>query len=105
LTRFRLEISEAAAADILEQAEWYESRASGDVAAKWERAVTATVLRILEYPHAGPVTVFKNPELANIRRIPVNDFPRHLIFYRISGEVIVIVRLVHGARDLQSLFF
>jgi plasmid stabilization system protein ParE len=36
--------------------------------------------------------------------MPVRKFPKHLIFYRIENGKIVILRVIHGARDLESLF-
>jgi toxin ParE1/3/4 len=104
LSGLRLEISEAAANDILEQADWYAIRADEQLAVRWERAVTATVLHVLDYPHAAPIATFKNPKLSEIRRIPVEDFPRHQVFYRVTETAIKIVRVLHGARDLESLF-
>jgi len=34
---------------------------------------------------------------------PVNGFRRQLIFYISTNETIEIVRLLHGARDVDSL--
>ncbi|MGZ4878178.1 MAG: type II toxin-antitoxin system RelE/ParE family toxin [Candidatus Angelobacter sp.] len=31
-------------------------------------------------------------------------FPRHLVFYRLQNQEMVILRIVHGARDRESLF-
>ncbi|HKR26127.1 MAG TPA: type II toxin-antitoxin system RelE/ParE family toxin [Acidobacteriaceae bacterium] len=67
-------------------------------------AITETVLHILNYPHAARVISFSDPEISEIRRIPVNDFPRHLVFYQVTQTAVVIVRVLHGARDLESLF-
>ncbi|HWW15869.1 MAG TPA: hypothetical protein VN310_14505 [Candidatus Dormibacteraeota bacterium] len=39
-----------------------------------------------------------------MRRMPIAGFPRHLIFYRAEEKEIRILRVVHGARDLESLF-
>jgi len=43
-------------------------------------------------------------ELHSIRRMPITRFPMHLIFYRVENCEIVILRVIHGARDLESLF-
>ena len=42
----QITLSEAAVADILEQAEWYEAQADQKLAKRWEKAVTSTLLRI-----------------------------------------------------------
>lgn len=38
------------------------------------------------------------------RRVAVTGFPKHLVFYQSRGDEIVVLRIVHGARDLESLF-
>ena len=49
----RLVLSDAAAADILEQADWYIAQSGQALAERWEKAVTAAVLRVLKSPTAG----------------------------------------------------
>lgn len=36
-----------------------------------------------------------------IRCLVVNGFPNHLVFYRVNGDDIDVVRILHGARDIQ----
>jgi toxin ParE1/3/4 len=35
---------------------------------------------------------------------PVKDFEKYLIFYRSLPEGIEVVRIIHGARDIERLF-
>jgi plasmid stabilization system protein ParE len=72
--RFSLRLSQAAATDILEQADWYQHQSDSALSKRWERAVTAVLLRIVNNPEIGPVWGFKHPELRNIRRVPIRDF-------------------------------
>jgi len=100
----KLRFSELAVGDILEQADWYESQSGKKQARRWEDAVTATVLRIAGAPRAGALCHFKAESLQGTRRVPVAKFPRHLVFYQIERQGILVLRVVHGARDLESLF-
>ena len=100
----QITLSEAAVADILEQAAWYEARADRKLAKRWEKAVTSTVLRISRRPRAGSPCSFSAAELGGARRVPVAGFPKHLVFYQSDPDRIVVLRIVHGARDLESLF-
>lgn len=100
----RLTISEAAAADIVEQADWYEQQSGVELARRWERVVTSAVLRVMDHPRAGAITSFQHPELSNVRRLLIPGFPKHLIFYQVRKSEILVLRIVHGARDLESLF-
>lgn len=42
------------------------------------------------------------PELANLRFRRVKGFPNHLIFYIEHKATIEVVRILHGARDLEA---
>jgi plasmid stabilization system protein ParE len=37
-------------------------------------------------------------------RVPVTGFPKHLIFYKVEGREVFVLRVIHGARDLENLF-
>ena len=100
----RLTISDAAAADIVEQADWYEEQSGAELTRRWGKAVTSAVLRIIDYPRAGAISKFQHSELSNVRRVLIPGFPKHLIFYQLRKSEILILRIVHGARDLESLF-
>src|SRR5437870_1725443 len=51
-------------------------------------------------PRIGPVRDDLNPG-ANWRSFPVKNY---LIFYRVLADGIEVMRVIHGARDLRSLF-
>lgn len=61
---------------------------------------------LADMPGMGTTHRFSRSTLKGIRRFPVKQFDDYLIFYRaIDGEFpIEIVRVVHGARDLPTLF-
>jgi toxin ParE1/3/4 len=97
-------LTDAAVDDILEQAAWYREKSGIKLARKWEQAVSSVILRINSTPAAGAPCSFKALELEGVRRMPVPHFPRHLVFYRFRNRELVVLRIVHGARDLESLF-
>lgn len=99
----RLVLSDAAAADIVEQADWYSAQSGKQLAARWEDAVTSAIMRVLHRPNAGTPCQFHASELHDLRRAAIPGFPKHLLFYRIDRDEVLIVRVVHGARDLEPL--
>jgi len=74
------------------------------LAQRWQTAVTTTVLRIVEAPLTGALCQFNSKELAGIRRKAIDGFRKHLIFYRVQDQTLLVLRVIHGARDLESLF-
>lgn len=100
----RITLTDLAVADILEQADWYEAQADRKLGKRWEEAVTSTLLRISQKPNAGSPCTFRADELHGTRRVPVAEFSKHLVFYKSHESEILVLRVIHGARDLESLF-
>lgn len=103
MKKTRLVLSDVAVADILTQAEWYAAQSGDALAKRWEKAVTTAILRAVSSPAAGTRCNFRPVELSGVRRITIKGFPKHLLFYKIDGEEIFVLRVVHGARDLERL--
>lgn len=104
MKKSRLVFSEAAVADILEQADWYRAQSGRTLALRWERAVASAVRNVVRRPAAGSPCTFRPLELQGVRRVLIAKFPKHLLFYRFTAGEVFVLRVVHGARDLESLF-
>lgn len=53
---------------------------------------------LVRNPHMGAAT----PELADgLRRFPVRDY---VVFYTVGTRAVVVERVLHGARDIETLF-
>jgi toxin ParE1/3/4 len=55
-------------------------------------------------PDLGRARSFMRPGLSGLRSFRVAGFRNYLVFYRTSPCGIDIVRVLHGARDLDTLF-
>ena len=53
---------------------------------------------LCDFPSIGP----ERPEIAHGLRVLVEG--KYLILYRLNEKTIEIVRVIHGARDMTSLF-
>lgn len=100
-----LRISEAAALSIAEQADYYEQASNVDLAQRWEEAVDQAVRSLLTSPERGAPCRFRSPALAGLRWIFVPGFPKHMVFYRIFPDEVVIriIQVLHGARNLETI--
>lgn len=94
-------ISGRAEADLTHQYRWYLDNANVEIAERFLAGFNDTAQRLAAQPGLGRVRRFRAPELAGIRSFPVGGrFGVHLVFYRGSGDLLNIERVMHGARDL-----
>lgn len=70
---------------------------------RYQRAVAVAIETLAERPSLGRLREFATDSLAGIRSLPVPGFRNYLIFYRIQGDQLEIIRVLHGARDLESI--
>lgn len=94
----------AADADLDDQAAYLARNASLETALRFYAAAQATFEQIARSPGLGERRESTNPRLANLRVRRVEGFDAHLIFYHPAGGAIEIIRVLHGARDLDRLF-
>ncbi len=88
-------------ADIALQAEGYAQRANVALAERFTEALKITVRLLADHPWIGKETDYPHPKLARIRLFLMHKpFDKHLVFYRVCGDTLDIVRIVHGMRDL-----
>jgi len=92
----------AASQAVAAQADYYVSVSESNLHERWRRAVERSFVALLSVPTGGALCHFNDPKLADLRRWPVKGFPNHLIFYRYLDEenTLIVVDVVHGARDL-----
>ena len=99
--RVRLEQADGFREDFALQVLWYVRDAGEDVARRFQPAVEGTLLKLCAQPDLGRVRGFRHPKLQGLRSLPVmRPFQSFLVFYRVVGESLQAVRLMHGARDL-----
>jgi toxin ParE1/3/4 len=66
-------------------------------------AVASTVSEIARHPHVGWQRPWKHHKLRGIRSWRVTGFTNYLIFYRIEGDAIAIVAVLHGAQLIERV--
>ncbi len=87
--------------DIALQADYYAQRENVALAQRFTDAVKTTVRLLASHPWIGKETDYAHPKLTGIRFFLVRKpFDRHLIFYRVCGDTLDIVRIIDGRRDL-----
>jgi plasmid stabilization system protein ParE len=87
--------------DIERQFEWYVLNAGEDVAEHYLAAIQSTCQLLGQHPQLGPRAGFTHPRLCDWRFFVVfRPFKKHVIFYEIIGDDVIMRRTMHGHRDL-----
>jgi toxin ParE1/3/4 len=73
-------------------------------ASRFVRAVRATEEALLAHPGIGSRRDFDNPALTGMRVHSVRGFRKYLVFFIPRSNGIDVVRVLHGARNLEALF-
>jgi toxin ParE1/3/4 len=71
---------------------------------KFREALEATYTLLSTVPNIGSARDFHNPRFSYLRMFPIKKFENFLIFYQSTEEELLIVRVLHGARDIATLF-
>lgn len=90
----------AVAEEDLTEAYLFIGADSPEAAERLLDAVGDAVTLLLENPQAGSPKEFRSIRSQGVRSWAPHGFPNHLIFYKVSGDDIEVVRFLHGARDL-----
>ena len=90
-----------AAADAEEIAD-YIAKDSLQAAIRFLENTESTLNDLAAFPGSGSLFESAHPHLANLRFRRVKGFPNHVIFYLQHHDAIEVVRILHGARDLDA---
>ena len=75
-----------------------------EAALRFLDAAEAALQQLAQMPLLGEACHFQTPEAAGIRLWMIPRFPNYLLFYRPTKQGIDIIRVLHAARDITSLF-
>jgi toxin ParE1/3/4 len=88
----------------LDEIHAYISADNPDAADQVLEAAFATFEALGKMPGMGRRRAFRHSELRDLRSFTVEGFRNYLIFYRLESNGVEIVRVLHGGRDLDTLF-
>ena len=90
--------SPEAEADLADIWNYYLEAAGHEVADAIVRAIGDACRMLEDHPLAGRTRDEISPELRSVLANP------HVIFYRVTGDVAQIVRILDGRRDIEEIF-
>jgi len=74
------------------------------VAERYFAAVDETCALLVLHPQSGAPYNSGIDKLAGLRRVPIKGFEKYLLFYIARTGGIDVVRVLHAARDIESIF-
>ena len=93
----------AASEDIIEITRYFDEQ-DVNLGEKFLKYLDETYEMIANMPELGELQRFRHPAMQNARIRRIKKFTNYLIFYRIESDKIVILRVLHAARDYMNLF-
>jgi toxin ParE1/3/4 len=66
-------------------------------------AAEETFKQLANLPQMGKLAQFSHPLLADVRQQAIKGFRKYLVFYRPTEKGVEILRVIHGARDIEAL--
>ena len=73
-------------------------------AKRFLKAVAEDLQNLAAMPGMGRMREFKRPDLHGVRSWPVGGFENYLIFYEATEDRLTVLRVLHGARDINRIF-
>jgi toxin ParE1/3/4 len=96
-------IRTAAREDILRQYQYYLGEVNETVAEKFLKAIESAIAQVCRHPGIGVPKLLSNSKLTGLRSWSVRGFPEIHVYYLVSEEVLRVVRVLHGKRDIDPL--
>ena len=90
--------------EINNQLDYLEEEAGLETAERFLDQLISSFNTLTHMPRMGLLCGFRKLALRRIRRWPVKGFENWLIFYQVRRYGIEVVHVLHGARDIESLF-
>ncbi len=90
--------------DIIEHAFYIAARGSLDASDRFLQATEQAFGQLAAMPKMGRRRGFRRSYLSDVRQWAVPGFPNHLVFYRPVDKGIEVLRVLHGARDIEAVF-
>jgi len=100
--KWRLALKPQADRDINNQFE-YIAKDNLEAAIRFYEAAFRSFDVLLTNPNIGPSRDFEDPVLKDIRIWLVKGFEKYLIFYRATDDLVEVLRVLHAARDIDSI--
>ena len=99
----KLIIRNLATQDLRQQANYILANGNVGAAEHFLELAEATFAQILLVPGIGKPVSFVVNRMGEVRQWRIKNFQDYLVFYRVQEDRVEILRVLHGARDLEGI--
>ncbi len=99
---FQVIVRNRATQDIRQQANYLLVNGNRELGEKFLEFVEYAFAQLAITPNMGKV-VLSLSDMGTIRQWRIKNFNDYLIFYKVQEERVAVLRVLHGARDLEDL--
>ena len=89
--------------DLLEQEVYFAEVQSNELRDRFRNNAAEAIKKISEFPGIGPEWRSSRSDLRGVRMWSIPQFPKLIIFYRKTDEVLEVIRILHTSRDIPGL--
>ena len=100
---YQLIVKNRATQDIRQQANYILVNGNARTAERFLELAEATFAQLATIPGMGKIVQLVSSGMGEIRQWRIKDFQDYLIFYQIQDDRVEILRVLHGARDLEDI--
>jgi toxin ParE1/3/4 len=90
--------------DDLDELSEYIRQRDPPAALRFLSAAEDNFRRLALMPSIGERFETENSLYQDIRCLPISGFPSHIVYYKPLGDGALILRIIHGARDIDRAF-
>ncbi|NJL90903.1 MAG: type II toxin-antitoxin system RelE/ParE family toxin [Coleofasciculaceae cyanobacterium SM2_1_6] len=100
---FQVIIHDRATQDIRRQANYILAKGNREAAERFLESAEYTFAQLATTPNMGKVLSLILSDMKTIRQWRIKNFKDYLIFYQVQAEQVEVLRVLHGARDLENI--
>jgi toxin ParE1/3/4 len=100
---YQLIVKNRATQDLRQQANYILVNGNVPAAEQFLELAEATFAQLATIPGMGKIVRLVSSRMGEIRQWRIKDFQDYLIFYQIQDDRVEILRVLHGARDLEDI--
>lgn len=90
--------------DVIKISDYIAEQSSMNASDRFLAATKQAFSQLADMPGIGVRRDYGNPAYVNMRMWPMPGYRNYLIFYQTTDEELQILRVLHGARDLNQIF-